>query len=154
MSTSRRVTEANDHLNRDGYIYLSILTARLSADIERLCAQHDLTEAHYRVLWVLCLSDSSRPLHMGDIVDGVVNKASDVTRLVDKLERLGHVSRRSSPDDRRRVLVSVTPLGKRVFANLTKDIKTIHYHQWAGLDTDELQSLVKLLRKALRGLDQ
>ena len=151
MPGKRRPTEANDHLNRDGYIYLSILAGRFGADIERICSAHDLTEAHYRVLWVLCLSGSRAPLAMGDIVDGVINKASDMTRLVDKLERLGHVVRSTSPFDKRRVLVKATASGRRVFAAITRDVKDVHYAQWSSLDADEMRTLVALLRKAMQG---
>lgn len=153
MPGKRRPTDANDHLNRDGYIWLNVLSGRFGADIERICAAHDLTEAHYRVLWVLCLSPSRAPLAMGDIVDGVINKASDMTRLVDKLERLGHVVRSASTVDKRRVLVKATPGGRRVFRAITSEVKKVHYSQWAGLDADELRTLVGLLKKAMRGAE-
>lgn len=90
---------------------------------------------------------------MGDIVDGVINKAADITRLVDKLNRLGHVKRSSSVEDKRRVLVQVTAAGRRVFSKITKDVKEIHYRQWNGLTTDELATLVQLLNKAMVGSD-
>lgn len=153
MAGARRRSEANDHLNRDAYIYLSILAGRFGSDIERICAAHELTEAHYRVLWVLCLTESRDPLAMGDIVDGVVNKASDVTRLVDKLERLGHVVRSASSTDRRRVMVKATASGRRVFAAITRQVKDVHYDQWAGLDNVELRTLVHLLKKASRHVE-
>ncbi len=87
---------------------------------------------------------------MGEIVDGVINKASDVTRLVDKLVRLGLVARSTSPLDKRRVLVKATPAGRRVFAKVTDRIKAVHYSQWNGLSADELETLVRLMRKALK----
>lgn len=150
MSTRRRPSVTGDHLNRDAYIYLSVLSGQFAADIERICAEHGLTEGHYRVLWVLCLS-GERSLPMGSIIDGVINKASDTTRLVDKLQRLGMVTRRASAHDRRLVLVSATALGRRTFSSLTESIKSAHYEQWAGLTTDELRTLIALLRKARMG---
>ena len=150
MSTRRRPSAAGDHLNRDAYIYLSLLSGQFAADIERICAEHGLTEGHYRVLWVLCLS-AERSLPMGSIIDGVINKASDTTRLVDKLQRLGMVTRRPSVHDRRSVLVSATSLGRRTFTALTESIKAAHYEQWGGLTTGEMQTLIALLRKARMG---
>ena len=88
---------------------------------------------------------------MGDIVDGVINKASDVTRLVDKLERLNLVARSSSSVDKRRVLVEPTAAGRKVFTQITKSIKTVHYEQWKGLTSSELATLVELLNKAMVG---
>ena len=151
MAAQRKRSSSLDHLNRDGYIYLSVLAARFGADIEKICAEHELVEAHYRVLWVLCLNGSTKPIPMGNIVDGVINKASDVTRLVDKLERLGFVVRSSSPVDKRKVHVKATATGRKVFAAITKNIKDVHYDQWGSLTESELTTLVKLLRKAMSG---
>ena len=150
MRPRRRPTAAGDHLNRDAYIYLSVLSGQFSADIERICAERELTEGHYRVLWVLCLSGEGS-LPMGSIIDGVINKASDTTRLVDKLERLGMVTRRPSPLDRRSVLVRPTARGRRTFAALTERIKAVHYEQWGALSTAEMRTLISLLRKARLG---
>ena len=150
MSTRRRPSAAGDHLNRDAYIYLSVLAGEFGADIERVCAEHGITEGHYRVLWVLCLS-TERALPMGSIIDGVINKASDTTRLVDKLQRLGMVTRAPSPLDRRSVLVSPTALGRRTFAALTERIKAVHYEQWGTLSTEEMKTLIALFKKARMG---
>lgn len=151
MAAQKKQSSLLDHLNRDAYIYLSVLSTRFGADIERICAEHQLTEAHYRVLWVLCLSETTKPIPMGDIVDGVINKASDVTRLVDKLERLKLVARSSSPVDKRRVLVKATASGRKVFTQITTAIKAVHYDQWRGLSQSELSTLVSLLNKAMVG---
>jgi len=150
MSARRRPSAAGDHLNRDAYIYLSVLSGQFAADIERICAERELTEGHYRVLWVLCLS-AEDSLPMRSIVDGVINKAADITRLVDKLARLGMVTRRPSESDGRSVLVSPTSLGRRTFAALTERIKAVHYDQWGGLSADEMRSLIALLKKARLG---
>lgn len=152
MARSRSKQRANsDDLNRDVYIFLTLVTARFAADVDRLCGEEGLTEAHYRILWVLCLTESDEGLTMGGIVDGLVTKASDVTRLVDKLERLDMVRRKPSAEDGRRVMVTVTPTGKRVFARLTPKIKDVHVRQMAGLADDDKHQLVSLLNNALWG---
>ncbi|MEY2626404.1 MAG: putative HTH-type transcriptional regulator YusO [Actinomycetota bacterium] len=153
MASRKLPTEHLDRLNRDGYIFLNLLAAKFGADIDRICSEYELNEGHYRVLWVLCLAEKKDPLAMGDIVDGVINKASDITRLVDKLVRLGLVERSASPEDKRKVLVKATPEGRRVFAKVTAKIKAIHYDQWKGLNKNELTTLVELLKKALSATD-
>ncbi len=154
MSSTRRTRTASDtvdDLNRDVYIFTNLVAARFSSDIERLCREENLTEAHYRILWVLCLSGSREGLTMGEVVDGLVNKASDATRLVDKLERQGLVTRTFSESDNRRVIVSVTTAGRRVFSRLTPKIKTMHVEQMDGLSVADKKKLVSLLNKALWG---
>lgn len=154
MSSTRRARTASDtedDLNRDVYIFTNLVAVRFSSDIEKLCREEDLTEAHYRILWVLCLSGSRSGLTMGEVVDGLVNKASDATRLVDKLERQGLVTRRSSESDNRRVIVSVSAAGRRVFSRLTPKIKKMHVEQMEGLSVSDKKQLVSLLNKALWG---
>lgn len=154
MSSTRRARTASDtadDLNRDVYIFTNLVAARFSSDIERLCREENLTEAHYRILWVLCLSGSRDGLTMGEVVDGLVNKASDATRLVDKLERQGLATRRVSEHDSRKVIVSVTATGRRVFSMLTPKIKELHVEQMNGLTSADKKQLVSLLNKALWG---
>lgn len=142
---------STDDLNRDVYIFLNLLAATYAADVEKLCAAENLTESHYRILWVLCLSGSRKGMTMGEIVDGLVNKASDATRLVDKMERQGLVTRTPSVEDRRRMIVRVTPQGRKVFARLTPRIKKAHVTQMSGLNDTAKRELVTLLNTALWG---
>ena len=149
--TGRTARNGTDDLNRDVYIFLNLVAARFASDVDRLCREEDMTEAHYRILWVLCLADANEGMTMGEIVDGLVNKASDATRLVDKLERQGLVKRSQSKDDRRRMIVKVTAAGRRVFARLTPRIKELHVEQMAGLTEADKRSLTSLLNAALWG---
>ena len=140
-----------DRTNRNLYIHSSLVHGAWSGGVENLCREEDLTEAHYRVLWVLCLSAKSDGMAMGEIADGLVNRASDLTRLVDKMERQGFVRRKPDPLDRRRMIVNVTAAGRRVFERLTPRIKELHVSQMAGLTEREKADLVALLNKALWG---
>lgn len=139
----------SDRTNRNLYIFSSLVHGAWSAGVDQLCREEDLTEAHYRVLWVLCLSGSNDGMAMGEIADGLVNRASDLTRLVDKMERQSLVRRRADPDDRRRMIVNVTAAGRKVFDRLTPRIKELHVAQMAGLTEREKSDLVALLNKAL-----
>jgi DNA-binding MarR family transcriptional regulator len=73
-----------------------------------------------------------------------LNSAS-VTALVDRLERLGHVHRRRDPDDRRRVLLDVTPsakdLGWAFFGPLMSSIVTAI----ATFDDNEIATVRRFL---------
>ncbi len=140
---------AQDRLNRNTYIFLNLTLTSLSGDIERLCREEGLTEAHFRVLWVLCRESSPQGRPMGDIADGLVNRAADLTRLVDKLEKLSLVGRARADHDRRSIVVRATPKGRRVFGRLHASIRRIHDEQWAGLSQNEQRQLIRLLGKVL-----
>jgi DNA-binding MarR family transcriptional regulator len=145
-----KAESARDRLNRTSYIFLNIASGLLASDIDRLCQKENLTEAHFRILWVLCRESENEGRPMGEIADGLINKAADLTRLVDKLEKLGLVERFRPDEDRRRVHACVTKKGRRVFSQLISDIQDLHIKQWSGLSTTEQRQLVSLLDKVIR----
>ena len=139
-------------LARDVHLNMLIAAQRSAEAMEDVCLERGLTRAQYSVLWVLCLSPRSKTgVPVSEIVDGLVNRAADVTRLVDRLEKAGLASRRTNPDDRRSVLVQPTAKGRRVLRQLTPDLADHHGAEWGHLNTGELQQLNTLLAKALWG---
>ncbi len=83
--------------------------------------------------------------------DGLLNRASDTTRLLDRLEKAGLVERLPNPADRRGVLVRATPAGRERFEAVTPKLQAFHATQWANLAAAEVQELRRLLAKALWG---
>ena len=152
MGTNLKVEEESrrDQLNRASYIFLNVASGLLAADIERICHGANLTEAHFRILWVLCRESDKDGRPMGEIADGLINKAADLTRLVDKLENLGLVKRVRPAEDRRRVVACATAKGNRVFSKLLKEIQEVHMEQWGGLSMKDQQQLLSLLDKVIR----
>ena len=90
---------------------------------------------------------------MGAVADGHLNRASDATRLADRLTALGYLERLTSAEDRRVVLVRVTATGRDVYLRLTRRVKALHREQWSHLSTKELAELNRLLAKALWGAE-
>lgn len=133
---------------------MNVLVAanRFSDEMDRLCRDEGISHAQYVALWVLCLSDDAdEGLAMGSIADGLLNRASDTTRLVDRLEQAGLAERLHGPGDRRVVRVRATTAGSELFARLTVTVKEFHRSQWAALTQTELEQLNTLLSKALWG---
>ena len=83
--------------------------------------------------------------------DGLLNRASDTTRLLDRLEKAGLVERLPNPADRRGVLVRATPEGRERFEAVTPKLQQFHATQWANLSHAEMRELHRLLAKALWG---
>ena len=139
-----------DRLNRRSYIHTNLTAGILGREVEKICDKENLTEAHFRVLWVLCRESTPTGRAMGDIADGLINRAADLTRLVDKLDKLSLVVRSRPKHDKRSVVVRVTPKGRRVFERLHEQIRHLHVEQWSGLTQTEQRQLVALLAKVLR----
>lgn len=141
--------ELIDRLGRDAFITTFIVSNRFTEDLEQCCRAEGISHALYAALWVLCLADAPDGLPMGALADGLLTRAADTTRLVDRLVKQRLATRKPSKTDRRVVLVSATSRGRQLFERLTAEIKALHRRQWAALTNDETREVTRLLNKAL-----
>lgn len=70
------------------------------------------------------------------------------TQHVAALEKLGFVTRSISPDDRRGVLVSLTPAGESAYAKIEAHSLSVMHTIFEDFDEIELRSFIRLIRKA------
>ena len=139
-------------VGRDVHLNVLLLAERNLRELEEICGAEGVTHQQYVALWTLCLTaDPDSGVPMGAVADGLLNRSSDTTRLVDRLERAGFAERFPHPDDRRSVLVRATEEGRRVFAAVTPKLQAFHRRQWSNLSSDELATLKHLVAKALWG---
>ena len=151
MTASRSREPEIDRLGREAFINLFLAAGRFTDEVEKLCKAEGLTMSHYTVLWVVCLSESPSGVPMRIVADGLLTRASDATRLVDRLTQDGYVTRASSEEDRRVVLIRATRSGRALFQRLTTKVKALHRSQWSELSLAEMRELWRLLTKALWG---
>lgn len=137
-------------LGRDVHINLLILASQAMDQIEEVCASEGITHSQYAALWTLCLAENTETgIPLGEIADGLLTRAADVTRLVDRLEQADLVERIPNPMDRRSVLVRVTDEGRARFERLIPKVQDFHRRQWTFLDAEELSTFDALLMKAM-----
>ncbi len=82
----------------------------LEADMKAGCG---VSPSHFQVLMALAEAPDGQ-LRMVDIASKNCISRSGVTQSVDRLEKLGRVTRVTSPGDRRLVLATITPAGRDV----------------------------------------
>jgi DNA-binding MarR family transcriptional regulator len=102
-----------------------------------------LTPGHMKALLTI---EPHQPKPMGALADSLHCDASNITWLVDRLEERGYVERRADPADRRVRTVVLTSEGERV----RERIEARLYEpppQFAALDPQELDALLRILRK-------
>ena len=139
---------------RDVHINVLLLANRNLDALEEICQADGVTHQQYVALWTLCLADDpDAGVPVGAVADGLLNRASDTTRLIDRLEKAGLAERLPNPTDRRSVLVRATAEGRRVFATVTPRLQEFHRRQWSRLSASEVDVLHDLLAKALWGDD-
>lgn len=73
-------------------------------------ARWELNHASFAVLWML----EGGAMTQRELAAAASVQDQTMSRVVERLERLGYVSRDRCPQDRRRVLVSLTATGRRV----------------------------------------
>ncbi|BAU88356.1 marR family transcriptional regulator [Streptomyces laurentii] len=98
----------------NGWGALSLLHSRIEAHIERaLQSRHDLSVREYSLLDVLSRQHDGEGGHlqMKQVADAVVLSQSATTRLVNRLEDRGLLSRYLCPTDRRGIYTNVTAAG-------------------------------------------
>lgn len=122
--------------------------ARLTRTLEaELLAAHRLPLATYDVLVQLAEAPQAR-LRMTDLAERVLLSRSGITRLVDRLEREGLVSRETCPGDARGTFAVLTDVGRdRLRAAAPTHLDGVARHVTDRLSPDELTRLGAVLAR-------
>jgi DNA-binding MarR family transcriptional regulator len=149
---ARRREPRGVRVAREVHVNVLLLANRSLEQLEDICRTEGLTHSQYVALWTLCLADDPEAgIPVSAVSDGLLNRASDTTRLIDRLERAGLAERLPNPADRRGVLVRATEEGHRRFSAVTPKLQKFHASQWSNLTSREVDQLHHLLGKSLWG---
>jgi DNA-binding MarR family transcriptional regulator len=103
----------------------------------------DLSATQYNVLRIL--RGSPDGLSCGEVGNRMITRDPDITRLLDRLEKRGVISRCREASDRRSVLVRITTDGLAMLARLDEPVQAMHRKQLGHLGPDRLRQLSELL---------
>ncbi|RYJ04802.1 MarR family winged helix-turn-helix transcriptional regulator [Aeromicrobium sp. Root495] len=96
------------------------------AGLEAALKPHGITFARYEVLRLISFSrDGYLPL--SKIGERLMVHPTSVTNAIDRLESQGLVQRETDPEDRRRVLASLTPQGRAVLDAATDTLMEVDF---------------------------
>ena len=126
------------------FLELARTTDMLSRGLLKVIKTEDLSATQYNVLRILRGSPDGLPC--GEIAARMITRDPDVTRLLDRLEKRGLVSRCRETKDRRTVWTRITPEGLKVLARLDEPIQNAHRKQLSHLGPKGLRELTELLR--------
>jgi MarR family transcriptional regulator, lower aerobic nicotinate degradation pathway regulator len=119
-----------------------LATTRLDATL----GEQDLSLRTYAVL--ACLDESGK-LSQQQVADRVAIDRSDLVKLLDQLEALGHVMRRPDPDDRRRHILILTAAGTQAVRQAEQAVGQATDDVFANLTAEERHTLHRLTLRAL-----
>jgi DNA-binding MarR family transcriptional regulator len=126
---------------------ISRLERMLAPELARVFAQHGLEAWQYDVLATLRRSGKPYELTVGAMLDSMMLASGTITHRIDRLEQRGLVERRSDPDDKRVVLVRLTPAGKQLVDTAIVDHAANETNLVSGLSPRERAQLEALLRR-------
>jgi len=132
------------------FLELARTTDMLSRGLVRILKAEDLSPTQYNVLRILRGTPAGLPC--GEIAARMITRDPDVTRLLDRLEKRGLISRCRETEDRRMVMVRITPDGLQVLVRLDEPVVEAHRRQLGHLGKDRLQALAELLKAARAAL--
>lgn len=135
--------------SREEAVYLGI---QIIADEQRgrfndLFKSKDLTGAQYNVLRIL-RGAGTAGYSCREIGERMINRDSDITRMLDRLEARKLITRERQTDDRRVVLTFISKAGLALLSELDRPVEELHRSLLGHLNQKELDSLLKLLGKA------
>jgi DNA-binding MarR family transcriptional regulator len=110
---------------------------------------HDLSEQQYNVLRIL-RGQKGRPVNLKDLQGRMMQKTSNVTRLVEKLRLKGLLKRVQCMQNRRKVEITITDKGLKLLEDMQPQMDEFNDHFSDVLTEKEANILSDLLDK-LRG---
>ena len=129
-----------------GLINLNFTVKQLSYNFLQSLKKHGLTEPQYNILKVLRASYSESPSSIGFLKERMLDKSSDVSRIVDKLYEKGYIDRKENSTDRRQKDVEITEKGLVLLSD-SDDCELKADTLLKNLTSDEIQELNRLLDK-------
>jgi DNA-binding MarR family transcriptional regulator len=127
----------------------ALLSVLCTADVlmQRIAAvlkQHNLSHSQYNALRILRGADPDG-LACQEVAERMISRDPDITRLLDRLEGRGLVTRSRDQQDRRVVMARITPEGEGLLEALDRPIAEVCRRQLQRLGEQRLRTLINLL---------
>ena len=116
---------------------------KVEALIAGVARRYGLSHAALNALAVI--EGSGGPVPTGEVSARMHITSGTMTTVLDTLERNGYVRRLADPDDRRRVLVDVTPAAQSVLDRMLPDVQQMAKTVMEVLDDESVQALLGTL---------
>ena len=126
-------------------VYLSILrtASELSHAVDQFFRVFDITPSQYNVLRIL-QGAGTDGLCRNEISERMVTATPDMTRLLDRMEKTGWVTRERAVEDRRQVSTHITKSGSELLARLEKPTGDFVTPLFAGANISDLKTVLKV----------
>src|SRR6202163_4454467 len=131
------------------FIALQKTADALGQEAGQLLKANGLTGAQYNVLRILRGAEPAG-LACNDIGERMISHDPDMTRLLDRMEKRGMITRQRQTDDRRVVKTRITSDGLGILKRLDQPVRELHKRQFQRIPAARLKILAELLEE-IRG---
>jgi DNA-binding MarR family transcriptional regulator len=134
-------------LEQEATLSIARTEAALREPMEELLKKSEVSLAQYNVLRIL-RGAGPEGLTRNEIRDRLINRMPDVTRLLDRMEEAGWVSRAREMEDRRCVATHLTRSGRTLVDSLDGPVQEEHERRLGHMTKTQLRTLIELLALA------
>jgi DNA-binding MarR family transcriptional regulator len=131
---------------------ISRLARELEQRLEPVYRDHGLEPGWHDVLATLRRTGAPYRLRPSEFTGALMLTSSGTTKRLDRLEQAGLITREPDPQDRRGILITLTPKGLELIDALTAAHLANEAHILGALSAAEQDRLAGLLRKLQLGL--
>ena len=128
-----------------------VLAKSLERSVEAALAPHKLSLGQFDILATLRRQDAG--MTPSQLLRSVVLSSGGMTNRLDRLEQAGWIVRQADPDDRRGVMVVLTPAGRAAIDAATDTRFAEAAASLPPLSPKETEQLAGLLRRWLNGVE-
>jgi DNA-binding MarR family transcriptional regulator len=127
-------------------LFVSVLKTAdfLGQQAEQLLKLYGLTGTQYNVLRIL-RGAGQDGLPCRSVGDRMISHDPDMTRLLDRMEKRGLITRERQKIDRRVVKARITTLGLEMLKKLDQPVREMHKQQFEHMSSAKLKQLAELL---------
>jgi len=146
MNYRNRASSPGAHLEDRIFVAILKTADTLSQEAAQLIKSAGLTMAQYNVLRILRGAEPQGLLCRG-ISERMISRDPDITRLLDRMENHGWITRHREKEDRRVVKTRITEEGLAALKKLDQPVRDLHKWQFRHMSAPQLKTLAKLLER-------
>jgi DNA-binding MarR family transcriptional regulator len=138
-----------DSLEQEALLNIIRTSSRLMDAMEDLLKPYGISGTQYNVLRILRGAEENA-LCRNELRDRMLTRMPDMTRLLDRMEEAGLVTRAREKDDRRMVLTRITAQGRALLDSLDEPVTAFNHELLGHMSQAQLHDLIDLLTLARR----
>jgi DNA-binding MarR family transcriptional regulator len=143
LATALKQTRPFVSLEQELYLSLLRTTSELSHAVDQFFRPFGITSSQYNVLRIL-RGAGADGLCRNEISERMVTATPDMSRLLDRMEKAGWVTRERAEDDRRQVSTYITNSGMELLAKLETPTNDFMMRLFAGAAVSDLKTVLKV----------